>query len=131
MSRWSKVLVVAIVSVLGIWGCAKGPGQQATTERTRVLEQKIAKLEQDFTTATVAREELQQRLTTVEVQRTRLEKEVTDLRVVVKERDVLQVQYDQFRKTIREALGQAEAGLGANGAPATAAKSQGTAPGNS
>jgi hypothetical protein len=113
MNRANKALVVAMVSALGIWGCASGSGN-GTADRTKVLEDKVAKLEQDFLAAATARDEF----------RVKLENEMAQLQVVVKERDelkkqihirtgerdALQGQYDQFRKSLRDLLGRAETG---------------------
>ena len=113
MSRANKALVVAIVSALGVWGCASGSGN-GTAERTKVLEEKVAKLEADFESAAAARDEF----------RLKLEKQMAQLQIVVRERDELrqqinvrtserdavQGQYDQFRKSLKDLLGQAEIG---------------------
>jgi chromosome segregation ATPase len=121
MSGGNKALVVALVASLGLWGCARGPANSAA-ERIKALEYKVDKLEEDFRAAAAARDILRQKLTSVEEQRTRLENQVTQLQLVVKERDelrkqfaartgerdALQAQYEQFRKSIRDLLGQAE-----------------------
>jgi septal ring factor EnvC (AmiA/AmiB activator) len=131
MSRTSKALVVAIVAGFGLWGCAKGTGG---ADRTQVLEKKVAQLEEDFRAAAVARDQVRQKLTAAEEHGARLEHEVAQLRLVVKERDelrrqlttrtgerdTLQVQYDQFRRSLRDLLGQAEAAAPALGATAPA-----------
>jgi septal ring factor EnvC (AmiA/AmiB activator) len=134
MNRVNKGLVLAVVASLGMWGCAKGPANgTSTAERIKQLEYKNGKLEEDVRAAAAARDALRQKVTGIEEQ---LQKEVDQLRSVVKvrddlrtqlatrtgERDALQVQYDQFRKGLRDLLGQAEAALNTPGsAPATAA----------
>src|SRR5262249_31531938 len=145
MSRAKKALVVAVVAALGLWGCAKGPGNgAATAERTKMLEQKINKLEEDFRAAATAPHQVPQKPAAAEDQRARLEKEVAQLALVVKERDDLrrqitvrtserdavQVQYDQFRKAIREVLGQAETAAGTS-VPQPVSSAAGVVPGNS
>ncbi len=120
MSGMKKTLVIAVVSSLGLWGCAKGPAGSASAERIKALEYKVAKLEEDFRAAAAARDGLLRRLAASESQRKDLvaqlgqsAKEREDLRKLVSarttERDVLQTQYDQFRKGLRDLLGQAEA----------------------
>jgi chromosome segregation ATPase len=125
MIRVKKALVVAVVAALGLWGCARGPAGNgnASGEKAKALEQKVSKLEEDFRVAATARDQARQRLTALEEQRAQLEKEMTRLKGAVKERDdlrqqvavrtterdALQSQYDQFRKAIRDLVGQAEA----------------------
>jgi septal ring factor EnvC (AmiA/AmiB activator) len=134
MNRVNKGLVLTVVASLGLWGCAKGPSSAAATaDRIKALEYKYGKLEEDFRAAAAARDSLRQKLTSSEEQ---LQKEVDQLRGVVKvrdelrvqlatrtgERDAIQVQYDQFRKGLRDLLGQAESALGTSTTPpATAA----------
>lgn len=123
MTGGSKAVVVALVATLGLWGCARGPASSAGAERLRALEQKVAKLEDDFRAAAAARDVLRQKLAAADELRARLEAQVAQLQVAVRERDelrklfasrtaerdALQGQYDQFRKGIRDLLGQAEA----------------------
>jgi chromosome segregation ATPase len=111
MSRAHKALVVTIVSALGLWGCAQGAGD-ATVQRTKALEEKVASLDEAFRAAVAERDDF----------RTKLEKEMAQLRLVIKERDDLrrqvetrtgerdavQGQYDQFRQSLKNLLGQAE-----------------------
>ncbi len=133
MSLGRKALVVAIVSLLGLWGCAKGPSNSsAAAERIKFLEGKINKLESDFRAAASARDQVKGQLATLEDQQNQLQQEVAKvqkerdaLRVQVTartgERDALQVQYDQFRKAIKDAIGQADAAaLPLNPHPVTA-----------
>src|SRR5579883_3205457 len=120
MSLGKKALVVAIVSLLGLWGCAKGPSNSsASAERIKFLEGKISKLESDFRAVAAARDQVKGQLATLEDQQNQLQQEVAKvqkerdaLRVQVTartgERDALQVQYDQFRKAIKDAIGQAD-----------------------
>src|SRR5690348_4645305 len=108
MSLGKKALVVAIVPLLGLWGCAKGPSNgSAAAERIKFLEGKIGKLEKDFRAVASARDQIKNQLTTLEEQHNQLRQEVAKfqkerdtLRVQVTartgERDALQVQYDQF-----------------------------------
>jgi septal ring factor EnvC (AmiA/AmiB activator) len=133
MSLGKKALVVAIVSLLGLWGCAKGPSNgSAAAERIKFLEGKISKLESDFRAVASARDQIKSQLATLEEQHNQLQQEVAKIQkergilraqVVARtgERDALQVQYDQFRKAIKDAIGQAEAAaLPLNPQPVTA-----------
>ncbi len=121
MTLGKKALVVAMVSLLGLWGCAKGPSNgAAAAERVKFLEGKVGKLEGDFRAVASARDQIKSQLTALEEQHNQLQQEVTKiqkerdlLRAQVTartgERDALQVQYEQFRKAIKDAVGQAEA----------------------
>jgi septal ring factor EnvC (AmiA/AmiB activator) len=122
MSSAYKALIVAFVGTLGLWGCAKSPANNGSAERIKALEAKLLKLEDDFRAVASARDQLRQKLTNVDDQRAHLQAQVTELTQVVKERDelrkqfiartgerdALQVQFDQFRKGLRDLLGQAE-----------------------
>jgi chromosome segregation ATPase len=136
MSGFHKGLIIAVVASMGLWGCARGPASgAAAAERIKALEYKVGKLEEDFRSAVAARETLRSRLAVAETDRTRLENEVAELQLVVRERDelrkqvatrtaerdTLQAQFEQFRKGLRELLGQAETASAAVGLPATAA----------
>jgi septal ring factor EnvC (AmiA/AmiB activator) len=116
MCRAKKALVVAVVAALGLWGCAKGPG---LGDNTRTLEVKVRKLEEDFKAAATARDQVRQKLAAVEEQGNKLQQQLARViqerdglrqQVVVRtsERDALQGQYDQFRKALRELVGQAD-----------------------
>jgi septal ring factor EnvC (AmiA/AmiB activator) len=150
MNGFHKALVVASLCVVGIWGCAQGqPGATTVSaERLKALEQKTAKLEDDFRAVATVRDQLRKKLTAAEDQEQELRQQLTaaqeserklraeiddrlltvnrdrdELRVQLAartaERDSLQGQYEQFRKTIREVLGQAEASLPTPSRPVT------------
>jgi hypothetical protein len=146
MSRAKRALVVAAVVTLGLWGCARGPGQGvASAERVKALEAKINKLEDDFRAAATARDQARQKLNALDEQKNQLQQEVIQLTKVVKERDQLrtqvtlrtserdslQNQYDQFRKSIRDLLGQAEAGSGSSASPGVTIARPDSVPGKS
>jgi uncharacterized coiled-coil DUF342 family protein len=115
MDRGKKALLVAVVLMLGAWGCAKGPGinGSSSAERIKALEFKVAQLQEDFQTAAAARDQVQEKVTAMEKDLALLRKERDDLRKQLAtrtgERDALHTQYEQFRKAIRDVLGQAEA----------------------
>lgn len=128
MSRSHKVMGFLFVSMLGLYGCARGPAAGATGDRA-ALEAKIQRLEEDFRAAASARDSFRQRLLTAEdklavVQKSldqaaaatvqeRRERDAAraELRTRTRERDTLQVQYDGFRRNIKELLGTAEASM--------------------
>jgi len=111
MSRAHKALAILVVSTLGLWGCAKGPGS-SSSERIKALEAKVSRLEGDVKLGETAREQLRKKLATAEDQLNKLQKEREELEktltVRTTERDTLQTQYDGFRKNLRELLGTAE-----------------------
>ncbi len=118
MTRANKALVVMVVALLGLWGCAQGPASNgaASLERIRALEGKCTKLEDDYRAVAAARDQLRKKLAAAEEDRARLQQDVNQKQALIKERDELrqqrdavQAQYDQFRRGIRNLLGQAEA----------------------
>ncbi|HEY1379854.1 MAG TPA: hypothetical protein VGF55_23840 [Gemmataceae bacterium] len=115
MNRATRAAAVLFVCLLGLWGCAQGPTAAAQAERIKALESKTARLEADFRAAAAARDQLRQQLAQAEERTLKLQavvKERDDLRAEVKlrtgERDQLAAQYETFRKSIKDLLGQAE-----------------------
>ncbi len=101
-------LMIGLLGVL--FGCTPTT-QPATADKAN--EAKIAKLEkelkatQDDAMAKAAQLRLEQaKLVKVEAERKELQ---TSLRLRTGERDTIAVQYDTFRKTIKDVLGQADA----------------------
>lgn len=123
MTRSHKVLGFLLVAMLGIYGCARGPAAASGGGDRAALEAKVQKLEDEVRAAGAARDSFRQRLLATEEKQTQTQKaldqaaaaaaKVARERDAVKaERDNLTVQYDAFRKNIRELLGQAETALG-------------------
>ncbi|HZU37199.1 MAG TPA: hypothetical protein VFA18_14855 [Gemmataceae bacterium] len=113
MTSAKKALILFVVTCVGLWGCARGPGSiNNGPQRIKALESRIAKLEEDFRLAATARDQLKQQVVQVNKQRLQVVKERDDLQQQLTsrttERDTLQTQYEQFRKNIRTLLGQAE-----------------------
>src|SRR5262245_3180106 len=117
MTRANKALVVMVIGVLGLWGCAQGPANSASAslERIKALESKCTKLEDDYRAVASARDQLRKRLAAAEEERARVQQELNVRQGVIKERDDLKVQlaasqgqFEQFRKNIKTLLGQAE-----------------------
>lgn len=133
MNGGNKAFVLVTLAMIGIWGCTQGPAKRpGSAEQIKALETRLAKLEEDFRTATTARDQLRQRAASLEREKGRVQQERDELRRLVTtrttERDSLQTQYDQFRKSIRELLGQAE--TAASGSPAGTAGAAATGPGS-
>jgi chromosome segregation ATPase len=130
MTRANKALVVMVIGVLGLWGCAQGPtgSSSATLERIKALESKCTKLEDDYRAVASARDQLRKRLAAVEEERAHVQQELNVRQGVMQERDDLktqltsaQGQFEQFRKSLKALLGQAEtAALPATVQPAAA-----------
>lgn len=125
MTRIDKLFALVLLAALGAWGCSQGPAGRSGAQQVKSLESRLAKLEDDFRATAAARDQLRSRLAATEGQRQRLEKERDELKVQVAnrtiERDHLQGQFEQFRKGIRELLGQAEAAAAGVAPPVTAA----------
>ncbi|MBL8864728.1 MAG: hypothetical protein KF873_09910 [Gemmataceae bacterium] len=116
MIRTYKVLLVVGLTIFGIWGC----GKSGTAEGSPAA--RIAKLEEELKAATAARDTFRQRLADSEK---RTQDGLARYEAVVRERDdlqgklarkvdehkELQVQYDGFRKNLKELIGQAEVAL--------------------
>jgi chromosome segregation ATPase len=138
MTTYQKALAVLVVAALGIWGCAQGPSGSATSEKIKSLEGKVARLEDDFRTATTARDQFRQKLADSDAAAADLRQEVEILRPVVKDRDDLRIQlrqrtnelenlsqqFDVFRKGLKDLLGRTEAALRKPSAPNVTTVSQ-------
>jgi uncharacterized coiled-coil DUF342 family protein len=127
MTRDNKALLVMVVAVFGLWGCAQEKNQPsaAAEQRLHKLEEKIKQLEKDYRTVTTAREEAEKRVAELEKERTGLleqleqgkavSKERDQLKVLVStrtsERDAVQTQFEELRKGIRSLLGRVESAL--------------------
>lgn len=102
------MLVILAVSSLGLWGCARQT-TNATNAKIRELENRYAKLEEDYRVVAAANETHRKKLTQIEAQRTTLAKQVEELQAVVKERDDLKQQLaarTQERDTVHAQLSQ-------------------------
>jgi hypothetical protein len=138
MTRAGKTFTVVLVAALGAWGCARGPANHyaAQAERIRNLENKCAKLEEDYRAVTGARDTARKRVTALEEENGRLTRQLADHQAVVKERDglrhqldtrtserdLLQVRCERIKKGLQNLLGQDDAMLNpAGAAPVTTA----------
>jgi outer membrane murein-binding lipoprotein Lpp len=126
MNRANKALVVMFVASLGLWGCAQEQSRGPSSARIRALESKNAKLEDDFRVIVASRDEYRKKLQATEQQRNRLNQQIEQLHALERERtserDVLQTQFDQLRKGMRNLLGQVESVSNATpGQPVTSA----------
>jgi hypothetical protein len=131
MTRSHKVLGFLLVALLGIYGCAKSPG----VGDPAASEAKVQRLEEDFRAAASARDNFRAQLVQAQERQTQLQRQLdqataaaaaertqkeaarADLRARTAERDSLQTQYDGFRRTLRDLIGQADAALANPSAP--------------
>ena len=127
MTRDNKALLVMLVALFGLWGCAQEKSQPsaAADQRLRKVEDKAKQLEKDYRSVSAAREEADKRVAELEKERAGLleqleqgkavSKERDQLKVLVStrttERDAVQTQFEELRKGIRSLLGRVESSL--------------------
>jgi peptidoglycan hydrolase CwlO-like protein len=145
MIHINKTTIFLVMAAVGVWGCSRSSptdGRDAAT--MRALEAKVTKLEEDMTTLQAAREHLRQKVDGLEKERTSMNRalqaliqERNELRgqltARITERDAVQAQYDNFRKEIRNLVGQADAAAAQplTGQPISAASLPPPTPGKS
>jgi septal ring factor EnvC (AmiA/AmiB activator) len=119
MPRPYKIFGFLFVVLLGVYGCAKGPGAPESASNNT----KAQKIEEDYRAAIAARDQFRLKLAAAEEQQaqTRRELEKTtkerdtlkaDVQARTAERDALQVQYEGFRTRLKELLGNADTAVG-------------------
>ncbi len=103
MTRASKVMVVMVVMVLGLWGCSKGPANRAGQfERVQTLEGRCAKLEQDYRTAATARDQARKQAAALEEENAQLQKDLAAKAGLIKE-------CEDLKEQVKTALAEREA----------------------
>jgi chromosome segregation ATPase len=132
MTQYQRALGVLFVAVLGIWGCTQGPAGSAAAEKLKSLESKLNRVEDEFRAATAARDQFRKKLSEAENQLDVMQKDRDDLRGQVKartaERDALSQQFEVFRKTLKDLIGQTEASLAKPSPPPISTVSQPAVP---
>lgn len=122
MPRHYKVFGFLLVTILGVYGCAKAPGSSTPTEGNATATAKAQKLEEDYRAAVAARDQFRQKLVAAEQQQANTQRELEQARNEAKartgERDAVNAQYEAFRKNLKELIGNADASLGALKLPA-------------
>ena len=133
MPRALKILGFVLVTLLGAYGCAKGPGASAANEGNSTATAKAQKLEEDYRAAIAARDQFRLKLIAAEEQQTKTQRELEQTRAAAAtekealrnevktrtgERDALQIQYETFRKNLKDLLGTADSAVGALNLPA-------------
>jgi hypothetical protein len=132
MTRFSRSMIVMVVTACGLWGCARGPaGSAAQSERLHALEAKCAKYEEDYRAVAEARDQAKKAAAGLQQEKLRIQKELAlkqeaekerdelrkQLEARAGERDQLQARCERLKKGIQNLLGQDEgaAAPGANG----------------
>jgi uncharacterized coiled-coil DUF342 family protein len=114
MSKNQQMVVVGVVMIVGIWGCSQS--SSGSPEKIKALETKVNRLEEEFRSASAARDQLRKKLAEIEQEQAQLKLERDELRGELKtrtdERDIVTGQFDQFRKNLKELIGQTEAAIG-------------------
>jgi hypothetical protein len=119
MNRATKIIGFVLVTLFGVYGCAKGPGYG--TENDTSPGAKLQRLEEDLRAASAANDQMRRKLIAAEERTAHLQKQLdrerSDLKARTTERDTIATQYDGFRKNLKELLGHAESALGSPMSP--------------
>src|SRR2546421_538103 len=113
MNRAYQAIVVLFVAIVGIWGCSQGPANRAAlAERVKILETKCARLEDDLRNVASARDQARHRAEE-QIEQLKLatgdrDELKTQLQMRTGERDQVAGQYELFRKSIKDLIGEAE-----------------------
>jgi phosphoglycerate-specific signal transduction histidine kinase len=100
------LLVVALTTLLGLWGCTQSSPPNAGSVRLRELEARNARLEDDYRAAVTARDQTRKKVNILEEQRAQLAQQVEQLQCVAKERDEFRKQ--AVARTAERDLAQAQ-----------------------
>src|SRR6185369_7107319 len=113
MNRAYQAIAVLFVALVGIWGCSQNTSNKAAlADRVQILETKCARLEDDLRTMASARDQARHRaeeqIEQLKVVTTERDEMKSQLHVRTGERDQVAGQYELFRKTIKDLVGEAE-----------------------
>ena len=111
MLRSRLLLPMLLAGLIGIlWGCAPAP-QPVVADKS--VDARVTKLERELKTVQESSAALAAQIKQEQARVLEVEKEREDLRAQLKakhaERELVQAQYDGFRKGVRELLTQADA----------------------
>lgn len=127
MTRSHQVLGLLLAALVGVYGCHRAAGGSADGGRLAQLEAKVQRLEEDFRATAAARDAARKQLAATQAELAQARKQLTEataaaaglrqereeaaaaLAARTAERDGVQAQYDAFRRSLRDMLGQAEA----------------------
>lgn len=131
MPRSYKIIGFLLVTLLGAYGCSKGTPGASAPDTTATA--KVQKLEEEYRAAAVARDQFRQKLAAAEAQGAKVQQELEltrataaaekealkgEVKARTGERDALQIQYETFRKNLKELIGTADVAVGALKLPA-------------
>lgn len=141
MTRIHKIILVIGLTAFGVWGCSRPAANAPSADRSKPLEQRVAKLEADLQAAAAARdatlarlvaaedairatkkasEEAQQAFTAKVATLTK-ERDIAraDAKAYSSDRDKAQAEFASFRSQLRELLSKADAAAAGNTPAAT------------
>jgi septal ring factor EnvC (AmiA/AmiB activator) len=112
MLRNHLLLPLLLAGLVGIlWGCAPAPQQSPVADKS--VDARVTKLERELKTVQESSAALSAQIKQEQARVLEVEKEREDLRAQLKakhaEREMVQSQYDGFRKGVRDLLTQADA----------------------
>jgi len=106
MTRASPLfLLVVFLGTAGLYGCTNEK-TGTVNAKIREMENRFAKLEEDYRTVVASGESAKKKLAQAESQKAELVKEVEELRPVVGERDNLVKERDELRKQLVTRTGE-------------------------
>jgi chromosome segregation ATPase len=139
------LLVVMVVTTLGLWGCTQShSGAAAGTAKVRDLENRNAKLEEDYKAAVAEGADARKRLAETEEQLARMNQQLRQTQGALKERDqlrrqvtaaqternALQSRLQEFGRELQALAGRVDATAANPAAPATTTTTSAPAPGS-
>jgi uncharacterized coiled-coil DUF342 family protein len=115
MNRAAILVGIFAITLLTMWGWSNSSSRAALMDRVKSLEDKTTRLDTELRGVIVIRDQAKQQLAKAETHIQKLQqvvKERDELRVQLQlrttERDQVLAQYDEFRKSIKDAVGQAD-----------------------
>jgi septal ring factor EnvC (AmiA/AmiB activator) len=131
MPRSYKIIGFLLVTLLGAYGCAK-PTTGGSSSADPTATAKVQKLEDDYRAAVAARDQFRTKLAAAEETGAKAQRELEltkataaaekdalkgEVKARTTERDALQIQYETFRKNLKELIGTADTAVGALNLP--------------
>lgn len=115
MNRAFVLVGIFAGALVTMWGCSNGSTRAALADRVNTLESKTAKLESELRNVMAIRDQAKQQLAKAEGHIQKLQQVVKErdelkiqLQVRTSERDQVLAQYDEFRRSIKDMVGQAD-----------------------
>jgi chromosome segregation ATPase len=113
------LVVMMLTGLLGMWGCTQNGATPSASTRLRELEAKISRLEDDFKSATAARDQARAKFAQTEDQRQQMVTQLVAMtgerddwkaqaRARTAERDALHSQLSQFGRDLKTMVAKIE-----------------------